>query len=163
MRVPPEPWGGSDPEVTGPAEEPGIEEGSHVGDVLACCGRGHLHRPLCGIGSMRCGNQAPRKGRQASRLLSTVPRGSLASLPHIWPGQPGFRVERSAVLLRGSLSHPSTQNTEALASWLQWPRFSFGESCLLRWRSSRAFRSGPTLHPCLALQGGPQGHSAGPC
>lgn len=53
---------------------------------------------LCGIGSLLHGSQALRKGRQASRLLSTVLGVSLASLPHIWPGQPGFRVERSAIV-----------------------------------------------------------------
>lgn len=94
----PEPWGGSGPEVTGPAGEPGIEKGSYTGSVLGCCGWGPLRWPLCGIGSSWRGNEVPNEGRQASGLLSTAPGGFLASLSHIWPGQPEFRVERSAVV-----------------------------------------------------------------
>ena len=98
MRVHPEPWGGSGPEVTGPAGEPGVEKGAYTGSIPGCCGWGPLRLPLCGIGSSWRGNEVPSKGRQASSLLSTAPGGSLASLSHIWPGQPGFREERSTVV-----------------------------------------------------------------
>lgn len=87
---------------------------------------GHLHRPLCGIGSLLRSNQAPRKG-SSTQAAEHCAGGFLSiTAPHfarpVWIQ--GGEVRHH---LRGSLPHPSTQNTEALASWLQGPCFSSGD------------------------------------
>ena len=97
MRVHPEPWGGSGPEVTGPAGEPGVKEGAYMAGIPGCYGRGTCTG--LSVVSGPCCVATKHPGRAAApRLLSTAPGVSLASLPHISPGQSGFRVERSAII-----------------------------------------------------------------
>lgn len=137
--------------VTGPAGEPGVQEGTYRGAM----DWGTRTGLSTAWGSRGTATRRPQKSIQVARLLRPVPRSSEYHFStfcqsSLDSGQEGLLSE-------------DIQNAKALASRLQWPHCSSGDVPLLTWQLSRALRRQPSLHPHLTSQGGGSGHSVGRC
>ena len=94
--------------------------------MKVCCGRGHLHWPLWHW-VLVAWQPSTQEGQTSIQAAEHCTRGFLSiTAPHL-AGPAWIQGGEVCHRLRGSLPHPSTQNTEALASWLRGPHFSSGD------------------------------------